>query len=271
MKQSKFVIIILSFALLCLSVYLAYSRIELSQIKNSKPTSEVSTEAANEFSIEEQMTKEENYTKQYKTYKNIISQDEIEQTLFGQPISRDRDGEYRIGVKCADDGDFHATLSVYVAENGEYKKLFSCPAVIGKNGAGKQAEGDGKTPLGTWKIGEAYGIKDAPDTKITFTKITDDMYWCATGDNSDRYNKLVFSSDSDGHEDDEHLIDYTVDYAYLLDLGYNSACAPYAGNAIFLHCWRGEDKPTGGCVAVSEENMLKILETIDSNTVVTIY
>jgi hypothetical protein len=32
----------------------------------------------------------------YKLYKNIISQDEVEQTLFGQPISTERDGEYRI-------------------------------------------------------------------------------------------------------------------------------------------------------------------------------
>ena len=31
----------------------------------------------------------------YKRYKNIISQEEVEQTLFGQPISAERDGEYR--------------------------------------------------------------------------------------------------------------------------------------------------------------------------------
>ncbi len=40
----------------------------------------------------------------YKRYKNIISQDEVEQTLFGQPISTERDGEYRIGIKTADEG-----------------------------------------------------------------------------------------------------------------------------------------------------------------------
>ncbi|HCC03666.1 MAG TPA: hypothetical protein DEP51_02250 [Clostridiales bacterium] len=56
-----------------------------------------------------------------------------------------------------------------------------------------------------------------------------------------------------------------------LDLGYNRAGAPYAGNAIFLHCWRGEDKPTGGCVAVSENDMIKILQTVIPGTSVTIY
>ena len=34
----------------------------------------------------------------YKRYKNVISQDEVENTLFGQPISTERDGEYRLAV-----------------------------------------------------------------------------------------------------------------------------------------------------------------------------
>mgnify|MGYP002624883914 CR=1 FL=1 len=265
MKHSKLIISLLLALSLCLSAFLVYSRVELSRIKgNAVQAEEKETNKKEDIAEEEQ---------QYKRYRNILSQDEIEDTLFGQPISTDRNGEYRIGIKCPDNGDFHATLTVYIAENGEYKELFSCPAVIGKNGAGKQSEGDVKTPLGTWKIGEAYGIKDSPETKLNYTKVTDDMYWCATGDNSDKYNKLIYASDEPNadHSDDEHLIDYSVPYAYFIDLGYNSAGAPYAGNAIFLHCWKGEDSPTGGCVAVSEENMIKILETIDSNTVVTIY
>ena len=99
------------------------------------------------------------------------------------------------------------------------------------------------------------------------------MYWCATGSNENNYNKLIYKSqnpDAD-YSEDEHLIDYPVVYNYLLDLGYNKACAPYAGNAIFLHCWRGENSPTGGCVGISEENMVKVLKTITPGTSVTIY
>ena len=40
----------------------------------------------------------------------------------------------------------------------EGAEVFSCEALVGKNGPGKQSEGDVKTPLGTWTIGEAYGI-----------------------------------------------------------------------------------------------------------------
>ena len=125
----------------------------------------------------------------YKRYKNIISQEEVEKTLFGQPISKERNGEFRIGIKTAINGDFHAELTIYEAKDGKYESVFTCPAVVGKNGPGKQSEGDTKTPLGTWTIGEAYGIKDNPGSKIKYTKVTEDMYWCATGSNSKKYNK----------------------------------------------------------------------------------
>ncbi len=209
----------------------------------------------------------------YKLYKNIISQEEVEQTLFGQPVSTERDGEYRIGIKTAVDGDFHAELTLYQANNGYYAPVFSCPAVIGKNGPGKQSEGDVKTPLGTWIIGKAYGINDDPGSIVPYTKVTEDMYWCATGSNGKKYNTLIYRSDDPDadYSEDEHLIDYPVVYNYLLDLGYNKAGAPYAGNAIFLHCWRGADSPTGGCVGVSEESMIRILQTVPSGTAVTIY
>ena len=209
----------------------------------------------------------------YKRYKNVISQEEVENTLFGQPISESRNGEYRIGIKCATDGDFHAELTIYQAENGKYKEVFKCPAVVGKNGPGKQSEGDTKTPLGTWEVGEAYGINDDPGSKIKYTKVTEDMYWCATGSNGNNYNKLIYKSDNPNadYSEDEHLVEYPGVYNYLLDLGYNKAGAPYAGNAIFLHCWRGEDSPTGGCVGVAEENMVKVLQTITAGTTVTIY
>ena len=210
----------------------------------------------------------------FKLYKNIISQDEVEKTLFGQEISEERNGEYRMGIKTAIDGDFHAELTIYQAKDGKYEKVFNCPAVVGKNGPGKQSEGDTKTPLGTWTIGEAYGINDDPGSSVPYTKVDDSMYWCATGSNSKLYNTLIRRNSDEPEEkfkEDEHIIDYPVVYNYLLDLGYNRAGAPYAGNAIFLHCWRGPDSPTGGCVGVSEENMVKILQTVTPGTSVTIY
>ena len=209
----------------------------------------------------------------YKMYKNIISQEEVEKTLFEQPISEERNGEYRIGIKTAIDGDYHAELTIYQAKDGKYESVFECPALVGKNGPGKQSEGDVKTPLGTWEIGEAYGIAEDPGSIVNYTQINDDMYWCATGSNGKKYNTLLYKSDNpdSDYSEDEHLIDYPIRYKYLLDLGYNKVGAPYAGNAIFLHCWKTPDTPTGGCVAISEESMIKVLQTVTPGTSVTIY
>lgn len=210
-------------------------------------------------------------TKGYMTYNNICTQDEYEQILFGQPISTERNGEIRLGIKCIH--DYYADLTIYKAQDGKYVRIFNCPAVIGKNGPGKHAEDDTKTPLGTWVIGEAYGIKENPGSILPYTQVTDDMYWCATGNHGTKYNQLIFKSDEPNadYSKDEHLIENTVVYDYFIDLGYNKGCAPYAGNAIFLHVWRGSDEPTGGCVAVSEEDMIEILQILPADTVVTIY
>lgn len=209
----------------------------------------------------------------YKIYKKVMSQDKVEETLFGQPISGERNGEYRIGVKCSDNGDYHASLTIYKAYNGKYESVFTCPALIGKNGPGKQSTGDVKTPLGTWTIGRAYGIAENPGSIIKYTEVTDDMYWCSTGTSGKNYNTLLYKSDDPeaDYSNDEHLMDYPIRYKYFLDLGYNKAGAPYVGDAIFLHCWKTPDTPTGGCVAISEENMVKVLQTVTPGTSVTIY
>ena len=210
----------------------------------------------------------------YMTNNNICTQDEYEKTLFDQPISTDRNGEMRLGIKCTHDS--YAELTIYEAKDGKYVSIFKCDAMIGKNGPVKHAEGDTKTPLGTWVVGDAYGIKENPGSIIPYTQVTDDMYWCATGNHGTKYNQLIYKSeepDAD-YSEDEHLMDYPIRYAYFIDLGYNKGCAPYAGNAIFLHVWKEENGypiATGGCVAVSEENMVTILKTLKPGTVVTIY
>ena len=77
--------------------------------------------------------------KGYMTNNDICTQDEYEQTLFGQPISTERNGEIRLGIKCTHDS--YAEVTVYEAQDGKYVPIFNCPAVIGKNGPAKHAEG----------------------------------------------------------------------------------------------------------------------------------
>ena len=186
----------------------------------------------------------------------MLLKSDIENFLFNQAIPNSLNNTYRIAIKYIK--KIYAELSIYLSKNEEYHKIFSCPAIIGKNGIGKQIEGDNKTPLGTFKIKNAYGIKNNPGIKITYTKITNEMYWCCSSNNIN-YNTLIYNSTN---PNDEHLIDYPTPYEYLLDIGYNPYCVPYIGSAIFLHCWERNNVPTAGCIAVSKESMIKILQTI---------
>jgi len=53
-------------------------------------------------------------------------------------------------------------------------------------------------------------------------------------------------------------------YKYGIIIEYNTnPVIKGNGSAIFLHIWKAEDMPTAGCVAVSQENILKILDWLD--------
>ena len=68
----------------------------------------------------------------------------------------------------------------------------------------------------------------------------------------------------------EHLLDYVPHYNYALDIGYNRKCVFGKGSAIFMHCF-GTNPYTGGCVAVSEENMKTVLLNATKRTRICIY
>lgn len=126
-------------------------------------------------------------------------------------------------------------------------------------------EGDGKTPIDTFTVGNAYGIANDPGSIIPYTKVTNDMYWCGRSD-SPYYNTLIKAARSG--PGDEHLIDYTESYQYLLDIGNNPECKLHLGSAIFLHCSRNQSK--AGCIAIPNDKMAKILRIITVDTRISI-
>jgi L,D-peptidoglycan transpeptidase YkuD (ErfK/YbiS/YcfS/YnhG family) len=60
-------------------------------------------------------------------------------------------------------------------------------------------------------------------------------------------------------------------YDLIVPLGYNDEpVIPGKGSCIFIHIARPTYSPTGGCVALSQEDLLEILKTVDKNTLVNI-
>lgn len=172
-------------------------------------------------------------------------------------------------VKCLTGSD--AIVELYdKSESGYFEQLLSCKAYIGLNGysmPGNRVEGDGTVPCGDFGVTHAMGIKDAPATSMNYLKFTDDLYW------SDNpyvcYNQLVSINDYP-NVTGEHLAGIFPEYNYVLALDFNPECTPGVGSAIFFHCM-GAKTYTGGCVAVSEENMLTVMKYFDASDRVIIF
>ena len=157
-------------------------------------------------------------------------------------------------------------------ESGSWKEIMTTPGCIGKMGLGKTREGDAMTPVGTFRFTDAFGIADDPGCSMPYKKVDDNDYW--SGDQRDgyHYNEMVSIADLPDLDTDEseHIIDYTYEYQYCLNISYNLNGTPGKGSAIFLHCF-GPYKPyTGGCISIPEDKMKTVMKSVDKDCVVVI-
>lgn len=156
-----------------------------------------------------------------------------------------------------------ATLTFHQKSNGIWKQLYSTTAYIGRNGIGKTGEGDGKTPIGTYKFTKAFGRCKDPGTKLSYTKLNKYHYW-VDDSNSKYYNRFVSTKKvKKDWKHAEHLISCGKSYNYVLSLNYNAKNVKNKGSAIFLHCSVG--KTTSGCIAIPQATMKKIIKRVDKN------
>lgn len=158
--------------------------------------------------------------------------------------------------------------AVYYSKSGSsWKKVFTGTADVGSNGIDKAKEGDRKTPTGTFAMTGGFGIASDPGARMDYLKVNKYHYWC--GDDS-YYNTLIDIRKKSHSCLGEHLIDYKGVYDYGMFLNYNPQCIVGKGSAIFLHC-KGNTGSTGGCIAVSRSNMIKILQTAQTGAKICIY
>ena len=167
-------------------------------------------------------------------------------------------------------GGSYATLTLHTKRNGIWTETLSCSARVGKNGiTSNKREGDGKTPTGIYSFGQAFGVAGNPGTSRGWLQVNNNHYW-VDDVNSPYYNKLVDASQTGIQwSSAEHLIGYPTAYRYAIAVNYNTACTPGAGSAIFLHCSTGGS--TAGCISVSQVNMIRILQSLQGDTLIGIY
>lgn len=157
---------------------------------------------------------------------------------------------------------------VYLCEkvNNMWKTIMETDGFIGKNGLGKEFEGDLKTPVGEFELGLAFGVNEVVNTELEYYKLNENMYWVCDS-NSKYYNEFVDCTKVEkdwNYKECEHLIDENIAYEYAIEIKYNKEKSKGKGSAIFLHCIK--NGPTAGCVSISKEKMKFLLENVRKDT-----
>jgi L,D-peptidoglycan transpeptidase YkuD (ErfK/YbiS/YcfS/YnhG family) len=153
----------------------------------------------------------------------------------------------------------------------EYKNLkFRC--ALGKAGIKKKKkEGDNITPKGTFKIIRVYYRRDKIKNitaSIKKRKIKKNIGWC-DDPVSNSYNKEIKLPSKFGHE---KLYRKDNLYDLILVLNYNiNPIIKNKGSAIFIHIAKKNYKPTAGCIALKQRDLLELLKNIKKNTKIKIH
>ena len=143
--------------------------------------------------------------------------------------------------------------------------IFRC--AIGQKGLVKnKIEGDKKTPIGTYSLGNLYYRNDRhikPSTKLKCIPIKKNMGWCDDIKNKKNYNKLIKVNKNIRHE---KLFRKDYKYDFFIPINYNTKNPKIGrGSAIFIHLTR-KYQPTLGCVAIQKKDFLILIKLINKNT-----
>lgn len=134
------------------------------------------------------------------------------------------------------------------------------PCAIGRSGRRHlKCEGDGASPVGSWRLEAVYYRGDRiarPRTALPLLQLNPGWGWCETvGDRN--YNRRVDLPYAASHEDlcrDDRLYDIVVETSHN-----KRPRVQGRGSAIFFHLARPDFSPTAGCIAVSLPVMRHVL------------
>ncbi len=143
--------------------------------------------------------------------------------------------------------------------------LPAMPASVGRKGIaapGAKREGDGCSPYGLYPIGMAFGYQASCTTRMPYRQMSADDIWVDDPAAPD-YNHLVKKAATTA-KSFEYMRRQDNLYKYGLVVEYNTnPVVAGHGSAIFIHIWSRSYGPTAGCLAMSEENLLKVLAFLD--------
>lgn len=178
----------------------------------------------------------------------------------------------------------YANTAFYVRINGQackFDRLFlTSGSRLGYGGTvagSKRKQGTGTTPLGTYTMTYAFGLKSDPGSWVHYHKVKSGDYWVEDND-SKYYNQLRNKSKggfrwwlpASNDNSSERLQSYPGQYDYAILINYNRwPAVRYRGAGIFLHV--NGSGPTAGCVSISATDMRIVLAYLRSGDKIVIH
>ena len=178
----------------------------------------------------------------------------------------------------------YANTAFYVRINGtacRFVQLFKASdSRLGYGGtvAGSQRkQGTGTTPLGTYTMTYAFGLKSDPGSWVHYHKVKTGDFWVE--DNGSAYYNQLRNKSKGGFRwwppasnanSSERLQSYPGQYDYAILINFNRQPAVrHRGAGIFLHV--NGSGPTAGCVSISKEELKVVLAYLRSGDKIVIH
>jgi len=137
------------------------------------------------------------------------------------------------------------------------------PCALGRKGCRvRKREGDGATPVGRWRLVAVLYRPDRgrrPPTRLPVRPIRPDDGWCdaPTDRNYNRHVRHPYPASAERLWREDGLYDLVV----VLDHNARPRVRG-AGSAVFMHLARPGYQPTEGCIALSREHLLRLLQRL---------
>ena len=150
---------------------------------------------------------------------------------------------------------------------------FQFRCCIGKKGlisSKKKEEGDLSTPKGFYKLKELYYREDKYkklECKLKKKIIKKNLGWCCDSTKKS-YNKVIKITKKNKKYEKLYRDDTKYDIIIILDYNMKKTI-PGKGSAIFIHITK-DYKPTAGCIAFKEKDLLIMLKILKKNSYIKI-
>jgi L,D-peptidoglycan transpeptidase YkuD (ErfK/YbiS/YcfS/YnhG family) len=172
-----------------------------------------------------------------------------------------------ITVTAPSASSIQATVQAWTRSAGGWTRVGpAVPAFLGSDGMSTHAsESWSATPIGSFTLTQAFGHDANPGTGLPYFQTDDADWWISqAGPLYNTHQRCAGSCPFAQGAPNEHLARELPFYDYAVVIDYNTTDAPGgvrpgAGSAIFLHVHPPGSGPTAGCVAVPEDQMIRLL------------